>query len=1596
MALGQTNPDGSINYGASAVNNPVNIGMNTPGGVTIDSSRHKFYVADTNNNRVLVYDLNTDNSMPDYEADFVVGQPNFSETQINRGSASPASNSFRQPSRIAVESNTGNLYVADTGNNRVLIFASVSTNDPNALHVIGAADFTSTNNTGTVSSTKMLSPSGISFSGSGSTLKIYIADKDFNRVLIFSQITANGQSADNVLGQSGFITSSSATTQTGLATPSGVAMSSSGDLYVVDTNNNRIMIWTNPITTNGQAANRVIGQTWFYSNGSGTSSSSLNGPNNISINPSGAVFISDTNNNRVLIWTNTISSNGQAADYVLGQSSFTSNAAGVSSTKMNLPLGVASTNNRLFIADSQNHRVMAYTSSITSNGQAANFVLGQITSSGAVDFYGNTLNNPQNTGFNRPNAGTLDDVNHKFYVVDSNNNRVLVYDLNIANGFDDYIADFVVGQPTFSSTAPNQGSAVSASTLNSPSDVFFDRINQRLYIADTGNNRVLIYTSTINMNNQGADLVLGQNNFTSSTPFVGQSSMASPSGVSVNTGNNAVAVADRDNNRVLVWNGLPTNNGQAADYVLGQSSFTGSSFGTSQSLLHTPKSVAYDSNSGYLYAADSDNNRVLIWTAVISANNQGADYVLGQANFTTSAAGSPVSGSTMNQPTKVAINQRSSVLYVIDSSNNRGLVFTDSILADGQAANKVIGQSNFSNSNANTSQTGLSKPLGITVNPATGYVYVIDSGNHRVLGYGDTAPNTPTGTSPSDGATAVSSVPTFQISGVDNDGDALQYRIEIARDSGFTTDLKSFDQSVSSNGWSGQTIGNTYRHGAVASFTLPTTSILSASTAYYWRVYSYDPYGSKTWAGPSAVKSFTTAAPASIAITSPQQSVTAGTVSDPINIELRDSNGNPVQVSSTLRLYLSIDSGSGEFSAQGSPFTPITYIDMPANTLSTTVYFRDNTVGNYTLTVSDADPADGATGLIDGTQPIAVVANGVVSFEFNTVNNDQVAGTPFAVTITAKDQYGNTVSNFASDVNLSSTPPGVTPTSVTFSNGFWSGDVTVIKSGNTYITASRSGASSNSNNFTVLPGAIASVGVDPANLTAKAGSDNSLTATAYDAYDNPINTGVTYNWSVDPSVGSVSPSDTASTTYTAASQIVTGTVDVMATKESTFSTSVSVTTIPDHYTFSAISSPATAGANIPATVYASDANGTTITNYTGNVAVADTTGTLTPTDVAITNGSWTGNFIITKTGSNISLAATSHGGAVTGQSNVFEVTPDVLDHVTPSTSSISLSVNTSTSVSAQAFDQYNNQINTLPYNWTTSIGSVDPTGQAVNYNSGTESGSGTISVSVTEGASTVNANISVIVSSLGVDHFAFSVIPAQVAGTPFQITIFARDQYDNNVTSYSGNGSLTYSAGTINPSTTTDFNNGAWSGSVTVTKAASNSYLSFSDGTNSGNSNPFNVAPADLDHVDILPNSANVQINQSQQFNSKAYDRYNNEITTGLTITWSINDSSLGYYYPTNSANTTFVATTKSGSTYIKCSDQLIATTTKSNSVLVQVLPGNFRSLCFDDIPTPQPTQSLIAVKITAKDSYNNTVTSFTNQAVLSDLSGSIAPDANH
>jgi sugar lactone lactonase YvrE len=602
----------------------------------------------------------------------------------------------------------------------------------------------------------------------------------------------NGAPADLVSGQPDFLSSTCrATSASGLCMPVGVAVDASGNLYVADASNNRVLEYTHPFAACsgvfpcvGGPAHLVFGQGGIFTSnicdfdtidGSPTAID-LCSPTGVAVDGLDNLYVADQGNGRVLEY-NTALTNA-TADTVFGQGgSFTSadgcnydsGLSGNESTANDLcdPAGVAVDGlGNLYVADESNNRVLEYNTPLTSGATTADRVLGQ------DDFAHNVANLVDAQGLNFPEAVAIDShaTPNRVYVADADNNRVLAWTDagSFANGAP---ADLVIGQPDFLSSLCNAGSAtVSANSLCYPAGVAVDGAGN-LYVADEYNNRVLEYpnpfaacSGVFPCVGGPASVVLGQGgSFTSKSCdydkgdgniFSGSSAidLCYPAGVAVDGAGN-LYVADASNSRVLEYN-APLSTGATAARVFGQGgSFTSNACNfdggaglpalkpSSAIDLCYPSGVALD-GAGNLYVADgSNNNRVLEYNTPLTTDvtadmvfGQGGSFTSHKCNYEATSFPRPSTANDLCAPTGVAVDA-SGNLYVADSANYRALEY-NTPLTTGATANRVFGTCGSFTSVACTglSANSLSDPKGVGLD-ASGNLYVADFGNSRVLEY---------------------------------------------------------------------------------------------------------------------------------------------------------------------------------------------------------------------------------------------------------------------------------------------------------------------------------------------------------------------------------------------------------------------------------------------------------------------------------------------------------------------------------------------------------------------------------------------------------------------------------------------------------------------------------------------------------------------------------------------------------------------------------------------------------------------------------------------------------------------------------------------
>ena len=217
----------------------------TPSGVGVDAAGNLYVVDPLPNSRVLEYDtpLTTDTV-----ADRVLGQPNFTTGTCNTAGlgSPPTANTLCTPAGVDID-NGGNVYVADASNNRVLEYDVPLTTDSAADRVFGQGGSFNSDSCN-VGASGLCAPQATAVDA---TANLYIVDVN-SRVLEYDTPLTTDLVADRVLGQPDFNgggcnQDSASPTASSLCYPIGATVDGSGNLYVADTSNNRVLEYDVPL-----------------------------------------------------------------------------------------------------------------------------------------------------------------------------------------------------------------------------------------------------------------------------------------------------------------------------------------------------------------------------------------------------------------------------------------------------------------------------------------------------------------------------------------------------------------------------------------------------------------------------------------------------------------------------------------------------------------------------------------------------------------------------------------------------------------------------------------------------------------------------------------------------------------------------------------------------------------------------------------------------------------------------------------------------------------------------------------------------------------------------------------------------------------------------------------------------------------------------------------------------------------------------------------------------------------------------------------------------------------------------------------------------
>jgi uncharacterized protein (TIGR03437 family) len=744
--VGHPNPEQNSPIASLSPNLVEGRELNGPEGVALDTSVSPpiLYVSDTFNNRVLAW-KNAAGFTNGQKADLVIGQYqpsglDFFHTQpLGPGTTFQAG--LNLPSGLAVSG--GDLYVADTGNNRVLRFRKPFQNAANLFPdlFIGQPNLNSraVNNNGTA----QVGAQGLSFVSSGQIQTVNLAfdtagnlwmtDPGNHRALRFAaaDVAAGGGplTANLLIGNLGVFTSvqpavtPANAVQTNLfATPSGIAFDPAGRLFVSDGDNQgfaRVLVFLPPFS-NSSSASRIMGV--FPSTQPPTSADQISKTLFSSVNSiffltgsSPKVGLLDQGGSRILLfdsydnWPDPATSYSPQATAVVGQTSFsglnpnggtTFNPA-ASPVSLFSPAAAVMSGADLYVADTGNHRVLDLPLQGGTFGPATR-VLGQdrfdmrapnLIEGKEFDFFAsNGTNSFVEGGVAIDSSG---DTPH-LYVADYFNHRVL--------GFKDFRslkanarADIVIGQQDFNSGLCNgtgDPNRLTASSLCFPAGVLTDS-NGNLYVADSGNGRVLRFPAPFaHQGLEQADLVLGQRSFTFKITDPSPFTMASPYGLAFagrrpdGKEDNGLLVSDAVHNRVLFFpftNGTfdpNTDSGKAATKVLGQPDFNTVTPGNTDAKMNAPRHVAADSEARP-YVVDAGNNRVLIFDQIVpTPSGSSAAHII----------------SNLGSPRGIYVNALTGEIWITNTNSGtvlkypkyQSLLFSDASIGSVQSAGLTI------------------------------------------------------------------------------------------------------------------------------------------------------------------------------------------------------------------------------------------------------------------------------------------------------------------------------------------------------------------------------------------------------------------------------------------------------------------------------------------------------------------------------------------------------------------------------------------------------------------------------------------------------------------------------------------------------------------------------------------------------------------------------------------------------------------------------------------------------------------------------------------------------------------------------------------
>ena len=571
--------------------------FNTPSGLALSSDGSLLYVADTASNKIRTIAVASGTAL----------------TISGTGVASSVDGvnsvvTFNAPRSLVVEAGGNALLIADTGGSR-LRRAVLGGGGAVIVSVSTAAGATAGNQAGfgVAPTTRLNQPWGLAVdSAAGGVVFTETVNNDAKRFTAAGWVMPLAGLPSGVAGGAvGFASASS------FSGPKGVAVSASGSVYILDTNNHNVKVLLCPSAS----------PTPSISVGASASASATP---SASARPSPTMTPTATASGRGCSLTQFVGGWGNSATLALSGAPL--------AVSINTPSGlVVAADGRLFWTDTGNSAV-ANSHDIRMLDATGTFVSSLAGGSTAGAFV-NSLGPAAR--FSAPFALALSGEGDIIFVADTANNRVRWVSVSTGN------ANLLAG----SGAASSVDAIGAAATFNGPKGIACDPNSGVIYVSDTNAHRIRLVTFPV-----GAVSTIAGNGVVGFLDGVGVAAFfSSPMGLTIDTSSGTVYIADYANHAVRVL----TPSGSVSTLAGNGAGFYLEGVGASAS-FNGPTGLSLDASTGLLYVADSLNFRIRVVTTALTGGVVGQTSTLVGIGASGQLDG-PTSIATLKNPLSVAV-----------------------------------------------------------------------------------------------------------------------------------------------------------------------------------------------------------------------------------------------------------------------------------------------------------------------------------------------------------------------------------------------------------------------------------------------------------------------------------------------------------------------------------------------------------------------------------------------------------------------------------------------------------------------------------------------------------------------------------------------------------------------------------------------------------------------------------------------------------------------------------------------------------------------------------------------------------------------------